>query len=156
MTDRTESRHTPIGEAGQNVIANVERLRAARHLSLRQLSDRLGALGRPMMPSAVHAVTKGRRRVDADDLVALAAVLGVTPAGLLAPPGDPPPDHAAGAAARQLAGCIGDLLAARGDPEAARDASEALDRALRRVQLEAEELLADVRRETLQRERKSA
>jgi hypothetical protein len=40
------------------------------------------------------------------------------------------------------------VLLAAGDPEAAQDASEALDRALRRVQIEAEELLADVRRDS--------
>ena len=84
--DRTASRHTPIGEAGRNVIANVERLREARHLSLRGLSGRLGDLGHPMLPSAVHALVQGKRKVNADDLVALAAALEVSPGTLLAPP----------------------------------------------------------------------
>jgi len=145
------------GPVGRNLIANVEWLRAERGLSLNRLSALLEEAGRPVPPLGLSRMIKAGRRVDVDELAALAAVLGVTPDVLLAPlgerAGDPLPDHAAIDAARQLAARIGDLLAARGDPEAARDGSEALGRALRRVQLEAEELLADVRRET---RRKSA
>ena len=86
VTGRTESRHPPAGEAGRNVIANVERLRQARHLSLRQLSARLAELGRPTLTSVVHWMLQGGRRVDVDDLVALADSLEVSPADLLAPP----------------------------------------------------------------------
>jgi len=85
-----------------------------------------------------------------DELAALAAVLGVTPDALLAPPdeaaGDPLPEHAAAAAARQLAARIGDLLEAGGDPAAREFASGGVDRALRRVQIEVEELLDQARR----------
>jgi len=141
----------PMGEAGRNVVANVEQLRKDLHLSLRQLSNRLGEAGRPILPSVLHRLLQGRRRVDADDLIALAAVFGVTPAELLAPPGeaaaDPPPEHAAAAAARQLAVRIGELLEAAADPGAREFASGGVDRALRRTQIEVEDLLADVRRE---------
>ena len=44
------------------------------------------SLARRTLTSAVHRTLQGGRRVDADDLVAFAAVLGVTPAHLLAPP----------------------------------------------------------------------
>lgn len=75
---------------------------------------------RPILAAVLHRLSQGGRRVDADDLVALAAVLGVTPAMLLAPPGevpgDPLPEHAAAAAARQLAARIGDPAEAAGDP----------------------------------------
>jgi hypothetical protein len=82
---------------------------------------------------------KAERRIDVDELAALAAVLGVTPDVLLAPPGeaagDPLPEHAAAAAARQLAARIGDLLEASGDSQAREFASGAVNCALRRVQL---------------------
>jgi hypothetical protein len=55
------------------------------------------------------------------------------------------PEHAAAAAAGQLADRVEDLRA-RGNSEYTEDA-RVLDRALRRVQVEAEELLADVRRD---------
>ena len=86
VTGRTESRHPPAGGGRRNVIANVERLRQARHLSLRQLSARLAELGRPTLTSVVHWMLQGGRRVDVDDLVALADSLEVSPADLLAPP----------------------------------------------------------------------
>jgi len=119
------------------------------------MSALLEEAGRPVPPLGLSRMIKAERRVDVDELVALAAVLGVTPDVLLAPPGDSDGDHAAIDAARQLAARIGGLLVAQGDAET-QEAVEDLDRALRRVQLEAEELLADVRRETRQRGRKSA
>jgi len=130
----------PVGEAGRNVVANVEQLRKDRHLSLRQLSDRLGEAGRPILPSVLHRLLQGGRRVDADDLVALAAVLGATPAGLLAPPGETSvtaPEHAALTAVSSLAVRLTALVTAPADQRAAAAAA----RALRRVQLEMEELL---------------
>ena len=132
---------TAIGPVGQAVIANVERLRKDRGLSLRALSERLAVAGRRILPSALHAVSQGTRRIDVDDLAALATVFGVTPAALLAPPGTTETeDHPAVRAARALADRLAQLLTA-GDPEAAVRARSQVDRALRRVQLEAEELL---------------
>ena len=141
----TAARRTssPIGGVGQDVIANVERLRQARGLSFRALSEMLGALGRPILPAVLHRLSQGRRRVDADDLVAFAAALGVTPADLLLPPGtvsdDPRADHPAMREARNLAGRIGEALASPGDPVSARR----LDRALTRARVEVEELLEE-------------
>lgn len=63
----------PVGQVGLTVVANVERLRKARRLSLRALSDRLAGLGRPILPIGLSRLSQGKRRVDADDLVALAA-----------------------------------------------------------------------------------
>jgi transcriptional regulator with XRE-family HTH domain len=126
----------------RNVAASVERLRKARHLSLRGLSERLGGGGHPMLPSAVHALVQGKRKVTADDLMALAAVLEVTPADLLACSSDAEAaaaSHLAMRAARQLAALIGEVLANPGDPVPARR----LDRALTRVRVEVEELLED-------------
>jgi transcriptional regulator with XRE-family HTH domain len=75
----------PIGTIGQTVVRNIQDLTEARGLSLRGLSDRLRAIGRPILPSVLHALSQGKRRVDADDLVALAHALGVNPASLLLP-----------------------------------------------------------------------
>jgi hypothetical protein len=72
------------------VVANVTDLSQARGLSFRRLSGRLRQLGRPIHSSALHALSQGERRVDADDLVALAVALGVNPNALLFPRGCPP------------------------------------------------------------------
>src|SRR5690606_19823410 len=58
-------------------------------LSQRALADRLAEHGRPMQVSGVSKIEAGERRVDVDDLVALARALEVTPAHLLT--GEPDP-----------------------------------------------------------------
>jgi len=150
MPDRGAQMPAP-GPVGRNLIANVERLRAQRGLSLRKLSAELAKAGRPIIPIGLSRMINAARRVDVDELVALAGILGVTPAELLAPPGeaaaDPPPEHASAAAARQLAARIGELLEAAADPGAREFASGGVDRALRRTQIEVEDLLASVQRE---------
>lgn len=128
-----------IGETGRAVIANIERLRKAQRLSFRDLSAHLGAMGHPMLPSVVHRLAVGGRRIDVDDLTAFAEVLGVSVNRLLAAPGTTPPDdHPAALAILRLATCVGDFIAAPGET----DAAARLDRAMRRVQLEVEELTA--------------
>ncbi len=69
--------------SGQRTADNVRQLRERRRLTVRQLSDRLTKLGRPVLPSGIVKIEKGDRRVDADDLLALALALGVTPNRLL-------------------------------------------------------------------------
>ena len=82
----------PLGPVGRYVIDNLKQLREARRLSYRELSDRLKELGRPIPTLGLSRIEKGARRVDADDLVALAIALDVNPAALLLPrdvsPGD--------------------------------------------------------------------
>jgi transcriptional regulator with XRE-family HTH domain len=80
----------PLGPVGGYVIANLKQLRDARRLTYKELSDRLAEIGRPIPTLGLSRIEKGNRRVDADDLVALAIALGVTPAALLLPrTGDP-------------------------------------------------------------------
>ena len=131
------------GSAARNVIANTERLRQERHLSLRALGERLDEAGVHMVPSVLHRLMQGKRRVDADTLTALAEVLGVTPAELLAPPDSPaPPDHPALRETAILAERITRLLEDPGD----RFLAGQVDRALRRLQIHVEEL-TDVRQD---------
>ena len=63
----------------ETVSANVKRLRTKQNLGLRGLSTKLGEVGRPLGHSAVDQIEKGTRRVDVDDLMALAVALEVSP-----------------------------------------------------------------------------
>ncbi len=75
------------GEPSRAVAANVRAVRERRRLGQQQLSDLLAGLGRPIPPTALSKVEAGERRVDADDLVALAVALNVSPTRLLLPDG---------------------------------------------------------------------
>jgi hypothetical protein len=107
------------------------------------LSKELGKIGWPINPVSLSRLGRGERRVDVDDLVAFAELFGVTPTELLEPPASasPEPGHVAVREARSLTARIGDLIAAAGDPQATAYASAQVDRAMRRVQIEIEELL---------------
>jgi hypothetical protein len=135
-----------IGPVGRTVIANIERLRKARRMSHRGLSTELAAVGRPIGDTVLHRQSTGKRRVDADDLAAFAAVLGVAPADLLRAPGAAPavpaPNHPAVRASRELTARIEELIEASGDPQALAYADRRVDRAVQRVQLEVEELVS--------------
>ncbi|WP_199536913.1 helix-turn-helix domain-containing protein [Spongiactinospora gelatinilytica] len=74
-----------VGPIGERIARNVAELRARRGMSLRELSVCLGVLGRPILPSGIMKIEDGTRRVDADDLVALALALDVSPNRLLLP-----------------------------------------------------------------------
>lgn len=66
-----------IGEAGQRIARNLKRLREQQKLSLVEVSQRLADIGRPIPVPGVRRIEKCERRVDIDDLIALAAVLHV-------------------------------------------------------------------------------
>lgn len=91
-----------IGPAGDTVRRNVRRLRRERRLTVERLAELITEQkGRSLPASGLTRLEHGQRRIDVDDLVALAAVLGVTPAQLLDPPtecaacqGTPPPGFA--------------------------------------------------------------
>lgn len=81
-----------LGANGRAVAANVKRLRTARGMSLRALSEALQKVGRGLSADAINKIENGAnpeakqiRRVDVDDLMALAVVLGVSPVTLLLP-----------------------------------------------------------------------
>jgi transcriptional regulator with XRE-family HTH domain len=76
----------PLGAAGNNVRRNVRRLREERLWGYRDVSERLSKMGRTIHTDQLSAIDTGERRVDVDDLVALAAVFGLGPEELLQPP----------------------------------------------------------------------
>lgn len=82
VTDKKPIQPGPIGVA---VAHNVERLRESRNLSYAELSRRLTELGRPIAPLGLTRIRDRQRRVDVDDLVALALALDVSPTTLLLP-----------------------------------------------------------------------
>jgi hypothetical protein len=88
----------PLGPAGNNVRRNVRRLREERRWGYLDVEKRAARVGRAIPVLAQSAIDTGERRVDVDDLVALAAVFDLRPEQLLEPPpecenchGAPPP-----------------------------------------------------------------
>lgn len=67
---------------------NLAELRDVRRMSLRDLSALLDKMGCPVNPDGLNRIEKGRRKVTADELVALAIALRVTPNRLLLPADD--------------------------------------------------------------------
>ena len=78
----------PLGPAGNNVRRNIRRLREARQWSYREVEERLSRAGRTIPVLAQSAIDAGERRVDVDDLVALATVFDLGVEELLQPPAD--------------------------------------------------------------------
>lgn len=78
------------GPSGDNVRHRLRELRERQRLSYAELSRMLDRTGRDIPPLGLRRIEAGDRRVDVDDLVALAVVLGVSPATLLMPPVEQP------------------------------------------------------------------
>ena len=83
MADRL--RDIQLSPASRAVAANLMRLRKAQRLTTTRLSAALDELGQPIHASGITRIEKGERRVDVDDLVALAKALNVRPEQLLMP-----------------------------------------------------------------------
>ncbi|MFE2753998.1 TIR domain-containing protein [Actinosynnema sp. NPDC059335] len=80
-----EKRVEALGPTGERVSARIAAIRRSRRLTLGELAAKLDELGRPIQLSALSKIEKGQRRVDADDLVALALALDVSTNALLLP-----------------------------------------------------------------------
>jgi transcriptional regulator with XRE-family HTH domain len=76
------------GPIADRVTESVRTHRLRRGLSHRQLSARLAEIGHPILPSGIAKIEDGSRRVDVDDLVALALALRVPLPLLLMPASD--------------------------------------------------------------------
>lgn len=70
-----------VGEVGARVGENVASLRG--RMSFRELAERLNEQGRPIDGPGVFKIEHGFRRVDVEDLLALAVALGCSPNRLL-------------------------------------------------------------------------
>lgn len=70
------------GPAGRAVATNVRAVRRSRGWSQLQLAEEMTRIGRPLQASTVAKIEAEDRRVDVDDLIALAAALNVAPARL--------------------------------------------------------------------------
>lgn len=74
-----------LGPTSDVVSENLLRLRTSRRLSLRALSESLGDGPGKLTHAAIGEIERGARRIDVDELTALAAALGVSPITLLMP-----------------------------------------------------------------------
>ena len=102
-----------IGDIGQHLAAAVAKLRASRRWDQKALAARVTEAGRPMSASVLGKVEAGTRRVDVDDLVALAFALEVPAAKLLLAAGrDIPTEDDAQAASDPPASGTGPVRAA--------------------------------------------
>lgn len=82
-------RRVEIGPTGETVRFNVARIRKRQGLTLQEVSDRLRMTDHPLAHNAISEIERGARRVDVDDLVALAVALNCSPLALLLPPSSP-------------------------------------------------------------------
>ena len=76
---------TEHGITGLTAAQNMRRLREAQRLGYAEMSRLLEDLGRAIPPLGLRRIESGERRVDVDDLVAIAVVLGISPITLLMP-----------------------------------------------------------------------
>lgn len=74
-----------LGPIGENVAQAVRRFREMRRFGYADLSRKLAQYGREIPPLGLRRIESGERRVDADDLAALAVALNVSPLALLLP-----------------------------------------------------------------------
>ncbi|MGW3186348.1 helix-turn-helix domain-containing protein [Streptomyces ardesiacus] len=79
-------RANDLGPTGARVAENVKALRESLPLTTEQLAERVTAFGRPMRANTITKIEKQQRRVDVDDLMALALALESRPDYLLLPP----------------------------------------------------------------------
>ncbi|MFS0912803.1 helix-turn-helix domain-containing protein [Microbacterium sp. 179-I 3D2 NHS] len=78
-------RGNEIGPTGETVAANIARVRRGIGMSLQELESRLDMLGRRISFSGLSKIERGQKRVEVDDLMALAIALDVSPNALLLP-----------------------------------------------------------------------
>ncbi|GEB97681.1 hypothetical protein CFL01nite_11760 [Corynebacterium flavescens] len=78
-------RKSSIGPTGEAVRANIIRIREGQNLSYAEVTRRLTEAGRAIPELGLRNIERGQRKVDVDELVALAQVLGVAPITLLMP-----------------------------------------------------------------------
>jgi transcriptional regulator with XRE-family HTH domain len=89
VPENSEADGRTLGETvGDQIAASVARLRQEKRLPYTELSKRLEDLGQPIPVLGLRRIERGARRLDADELAALAKALDVPPFALLFPIGD--------------------------------------------------------------------
>ncbi|WP_457226652.1 XRE family transcriptional regulator [Mycobacteroides abscessus] len=83
MADNEAKKKNPLGATGKTVADNIKRLRG--DMAYTKLADRLAEINRPIPTLGLRKIENYQRRVDADDLAALAVALEVSPVTLLTP-----------------------------------------------------------------------
>jgi hypothetical protein len=81
VVDDEVKKKNPLGATGRTVADNIKRLRG--DMAYTKLAARLEEVGRPIPTLGLRKIESYERRVDADDLLALAVALGVSPITLL-------------------------------------------------------------------------
>lgn len=114
-----------IGESGRSVALNVTIRRATAGLAVAELAEKVTAAGRHLTRQALSEIEAGRRRVDADDLAALALALETSPAALLMPRADHAEDVVSRTGARMPAHVVWAWLSAQAPREVPDDPDEA-------------------------------
>lgn len=74
---------------GETVAANIARVRKSQQMSLQRLEAILTTLEHRISFSALSKIENRARKVDVDDLMAIAVALNVSPGSLLLPFGGP-------------------------------------------------------------------
>lgn len=88
MARKSEEKWEPLdslGVSGETVAKNIRRMRLERGLAFTEVAEQLSLLGRDIPTWGLRKIESGGRRVDVDDLVAIAVVLRTSPASLLMP-----------------------------------------------------------------------
>lgn len=73
------------GTLSDHIAGELRRHREELRLPYTELAERLARLGRPIPVLGLRRIERGERRVDVDELAALALALGVPPASLMFP-----------------------------------------------------------------------
>lgn len=69
----------PYMQPSQRLVYNLVKIRAARRLTWEEISYGLRAAGHPIPVLGLRRVVAGQRRLDLDEVAALALLLGVRP-----------------------------------------------------------------------------
>lgn len=65
-----------LGPVGERLAKNIQTIRIAKRLQYKELSEMVSDAGRPIPPLGLRRIEGHERRVDVQDLAALAQVLG--------------------------------------------------------------------------------
>lgn len=93
MAPQEKASRVELGPTGIAFAENMKRLRVAQGLSLRELADVLKENRHVIAHSGLSKIENKTRRVDVDDLMAIAVALGVPPLALLLPIARSPYDN---------------------------------------------------------------